>query len=106
MRGESILAEIQLEQATHLGFVFNNQNRRHPSSVLLLRFTKSLDEHWLPLHLSRLQREKTSQNTCRFRSSLHYSSFRPESIHDAHPQSSTQSTNPIPLQSSSSSQTD
>ena len=36
MRGEPILPEIQLEQAPHLGFIFNDQNRRHSYSVLIV----------------------------------------------------------------------
>ena len=38
-RGESVVAEIQLEQAAHLGFVFDDQNGRHRAS--LPRFAES-----------------------------------------------------------------
>ena len=62
-RGEAVLAEIQLEQAAHLGFVFDNQNGRHGrSSSIHGRFKAHEITRCairLPRRLSRQQPGKT-----------------------------------------------
>ena len=51
-RGEAVLAEIQLEQAAHLGFVFDNQNCWHVLHTDSLRSKFSKMHLMLPAALS------------------------------------------------------
>ena len=53
-RRESVVAEIQLEQAAHLGLIFDDQNRRHEHvSIGSMSFTKSPGARALPPRLHR-----------------------------------------------------
>src|SRR4029077_10289049 len=67
--GEAVVAEIQLEQAAHLGLVLDNQNRRHGRVILdslssssTRSFMRSPSEPSLPPQPWHWRRGKISQN--------------------------------------------